>query len=141
VDGGVGGQFFVAPAAVLAPTSDYKIPATQLYLVANSGLQPQFSIVDRTMPSILTGTVSAAVKVDTRLMMDRVYTAAKRSGVDFAVATIPPSFNAPSRGPFDPVYMTALFQVGEDLGKSATPFANEPPPYPGRPTSQPLDSK
>ena len=66
-------------------------------------------------------------------MMDRVYTAAKRSGVDFAVATIPPSFNAPSRGPFDPVYMTALFQVGEDLGKSATPFANEPPPYP-RPT-------
>ena len=141
VDGGVGGQFFVAPAAVLAPTSDYKIPATQLYLVANSGLQPQFSVVDRTMPSILTGTVSAAVKVDTRLMMDRVYTAAKRSGVDFAVATIPPSFNAPSRGPFDPVYMTALFQVGEDLGKSATPFANEPPPYPGRPTSQPLDSK
>ena len=70
-----------------------------------------------------------------------VYTAAKRSGVDFAVATIPPSFNAPSRGPFDPIYMTALFQVGEDLGKSATPFANEPPPYPGRPTSQPPDSK
>jgi hypothetical protein len=141
VDGGVGGQFFVAPAAVLAPTSDYKIPATQLYLVANSGLQPEFSVVDRTMPSILTATVSAAVKVDTRLMMDRVYTAAKRSGVDFAVATIPPSFNMPSRGPFDPVYMTALFQVGEGLGKSATPFANEPPPYPGRPTSQPLDSR
>jgi Patatin-like phospholipase len=141
VDGGVGGQFFVAPAAVLAPTSNYKIPATQLYLVANSGLQPEFSIVDRTTPMILTSTVSAAVKVDTRLMMDRVYTAAKRSGVDFAVATIPPSFNAPSRGPFDPVYMTALFQVGEELGKSATPFASEPPPYPGRPTSQPPDSK
>jgi hypothetical protein len=139
VDGGVGGQFFVAPAAVLAPTSDYKIPATQLYLVANSGLQPEFSVVDRTMPSILTATVSAAV--NTRLMMDRVYTAAKRSGVDFAVATIPPSFNAPSRGPFDPVYMTALFQVGEGLGKSAMPFANEPPAYPGRPTSRPVDSK
>jgi hypothetical protein len=141
VDGGVGGQFFVAPAAVLAPTSDYKIPATQLYLVANSGLQPEFSVVDRSTPMILTATVSAAVKVDTRLMMDRVYTAAKRSGVDFAVATIPPSFNAPSRGPFDPVYMTALFQVGEGLGKSAMPFANEPPAYPGRPTSRPVDSK
>ncbi len=82
VDGGVGGQFFVAPAAAIAATSDYKIPATQIYLVANSGLEPQFSIVDRSLPSILTGTVSAAVKVDTRLMMDRVYVAAKRSGVD-----------------------------------------------------------
>ena len=53
-------------------------------------------------------------------------------GIRYAVATIPPSFNMPSRGPFDPVYMTALFQVGEGLGKSATPFANEPPAYPGR---------
>jgi hypothetical protein len=140
VDGGVGGQLFVAPAAALAAAGDYKIPATQLYLVANSGLEPQFSVVDRNTPSILTSTVSAAVKVDTRLMIDRVYVAAKRSGVDFNVATIPPGFNAPSRGPFDPVYMAALFQVGEEQGKSATPFANEPPPYPGRPTSQPQDS-
>jgi predicted acylesterase/phospholipase RssA len=141
VDGGVGGQLFVAPAAALAPTSDYKIPATQIFLVANSGLEPQFSVVDRTTPSILTGTVSAAVKVDTRLMIDRVYAAARRSSVDFGVATIPPSFNAPSRGPFDPVYMGALFKVGEDIGKSATPFANEPPAHPGRPTAQPQDPK
>lgn len=139
VDGGVGGQFFIAPAATLAPTSDYKIPATQLYLVANSGLEPQFGVVERNTPSILTSTVSAAVKVDTRLMIDRAYVAAKRSGVDFNVAAIPPSFNAPSRGPFDPVYMTALFQVGEELGKSAAPFANQPPPYPGGPYAQPKD--
>ena len=139
VDGGVGGQFFVAPAAAIAATSDYKIPATQIFLVANSGLEPQFSVVDRTLPSILTSTVSAAVKVDTRLMLDRVYVAARRSGVDFNAASIPPGFNAVSRGPFDPVYMGALFKVGEDIGKSATPFANEPPPYPGRPTLQPQD--
>ena len=39
----------------------------------------------------------------------------------------------PSRGPFDPDYMSALFQLGENLGKSATPFGNAPPPYPGPP--------
>ncbi len=137
VDGGVGGQFFVAPAATLSPTSDDKIPATQIYLVANSGLEPEFSIVERTTPSILTSTVSAAVKVDTRLMIDRVYAAAKRGGIDFNVASMPPDFSAVSRGPFDPLYMGALFKVGEDLGKSATPFANQPPPYPGGPSSQP----
>ena len=75
------------------------------------------------------------MKVDTRLMIDRAYLAAKRSGIDFNIASIPASFNAPSRGPFDPDYMTALFQLGETQGKSATPFANEPPAYPGRPTA------
>jgi predicted acylesterase/phospholipase RssA len=136
VDGGVGGQFFVAPAAAMAATSDYKLPATALYVVINTGLQPDFQIVTRSTPSILTGTVGAAVKVDTRLMIDRAYLAAKRSGVEFDIASIPADFNAPSRGPFDPDYMSALFQVGEALGRSATPFAHEPPAYPGRPTGQ-----
>jgi predicted acylesterase/phospholipase RssA len=133
VDGGVGGQFFVAPAAVLAATSDYRLPATALYVVINTGLQPDFQIVNRTTPSILTGTVGTAVKVDTRLMIDRAYLAAKRSGVDFNIATIPADFSAPSRGPFDPDFMNALFQLGETLGKSATPFGSAPPPYPGPP--------
>jgi hypothetical protein len=140
VDGGVGGQFFVAPPAVMAATSDYRLPATALYVVINTGLQPDVQIVTRSTPSILTGTVGAAVKVDTRLMIDRAYLAAKRSGVGFNIASIPADFNAPSRGPFDPDYMSALFQLGEALGKSATPFANEPPAYPGRPTAQPTDT-
>ena len=140
VDGGVGGQFFVAPAAVMAATSDYRLPATALYVVINTGLQPGFQIVPRSTPSILTGTVGAAVKVDTRLMIDRAYLAAKRSGIDFNIASIPASFNAPSRGPFDPDYMSALFQLGESQGKSATPFANEPPAYPGRPIVPPIDT-
>jgi len=140
VDGGVGGQFFVAPAAVMAATADYRLPATALYVVINTGLQPGFQVVPRSTASILTGTVGAAVKVDTRLMIDRAYLAAKRSGVDFNIASIPAGFNAPSRGPFDPDYMTALFQLGEAQGKSATPFANEPPAYPGRPTAEPTDT-
>jgi len=133
VDGGVGGQFFVAPAAVMAATSDYRLPATALYVVINTGLQPGLQIVTRSTPSILTATVGAAVKVDTRLMIDRAYLAAKRSGIDFNIASIPADFNAPSRGPFDPDYMTALFQLGETMGKSASPFGSAPPPYPGPP--------
>ena len=60
-----------------------------------------------------------AVKVDLRLMLDRAYVAAKNSGIGFNVATIPANFNAPSRGPFDPDYMKALFDAGYDQGKSA----------------------
>jgi predicted acylesterase/phospholipase RssA len=141
VDGGVGGQFFVAPAALMASTSDYRLPATQLYVVVNTGLDSQFEIVDRSMGAILAETVGAAVKVDTRLMLDRAYIAAKRSNVGFNVATIPQDFNAPSHGAFDPNYMAALFQAGYELGQSATPFASDPPPYPGAPAVNSSDGE
>jgi predicted acylesterase/phospholipase RssA len=134
VDGGVGGQFFVAPAALMAATTDYRLPATQLYVVVNTGLKPDFDVVERTTPSILAKAVATAVRVDTRLMIDRAYETAKRSGVGFNVATIDPDFTAPSRGAFDPDYMRALFQAGFEQGKGASPFAHEPPPYAGPPS-------
>ncbi len=133
VDGGICGQFFVAPAALMASTSDYRLPATQLYVVINTGLQLDFKVVERFAPSILTQSVGMAVKVDTRLMLDRAHILAKRSGVEFNVATIPASFNAPSQGSFDPKYMGALFETGYAQGRSANPFNSEPPPYPRGP--------
>ena len=139
VDGGVGGQFFVAPAAAMASTSSYRIPASQLYIVVNSGLQPDFQVVDRSTPAILAQTVSTAVMVDLRVMLDRTYVAAKRSGVGFNVASIPANFSAPSRGPFDPNYMKALFDAGFEQGKGATAFADAPPPYPGQPAADAKD--
>jgi predicted acylesterase/phospholipase RssA len=141
VDGGLGGQFFVAPAALMASTSDYRLPATQLYIVANTGLNPESQVVDRSLGAILVATVGMAVKVDTRLMLDRAYVAAKRSGIGFNVAAIPSSFNVPSHGAFDTTYMGALFQAGYDLGNSAEPFSNEPPTYPDRPAVQSGDSE
>ncbi len=133
VDGGLGGQFFVAPAALMDSTSDYRLPATRLYIVVNTGLERDFNVVERFAPSILTQAIGMAVPVDTRLMLDRTYIVAKRSGVDFNVATIPASFHAPSKGPFDPDYMTALFQTGYEQGRGATPFSTELPPQPGEP--------
>jgi hypothetical protein len=135
VDGGVGGQFFVAPPALMASTSGYQIPADALYIVVNSGLQLDFQLVDRTTPAILAQSVSTAIKADLRILLDRAYVAAKHSGIGFNVASIPAGFKAPSRGAFDPDYMKALFKVGYDQGNSANPFADEPPPFPGPPAS------
>jgi hypothetical protein len=137
VDGGVGGQFFVTPPALMASNSGYKIPATALYIVVNSSLQRGFAVVDPSTPRILGQTVSMAVMVDLRLMLDRAFVAAKNSGIGFNVAAIPANFFAPSRGPFDPQYMNALFNAGYDLGKSAAPFAAAPPPYADQPASDP----
>jgi len=132
-DGGLGGQFFVAPPSLMQSTSDYRLPATELYVVVNTGLERDFTVVDRFVPNILTQSVGAAVKVDTRLMLDRSLVVAKRSGVPFNVAAIPPSFSAPSRGAFDPEYMGALYKVGYDTGRGATPFSSDLPPEPHAP--------
>jgi len=140
VDGGVGGQFFVAPAALMASNSGYRIPATALYIVVNSGLQSDFSVVERSTPAILAQTVDMAVKVELRLMLDRALIAAKNSGIGCNVATIPATFSAPSRGPFDPNYMKALFDAGYEQGKGTAAFANAPPPYSGRPATDATDS-
>ena len=42
VDGGIGGQFFVAPGPLLLPTSDFRLPATQLYIVSTPGSNGTF---------------------------------------------------------------------------------------------------
>ena len=133
VDGGVGGPFFVAPAALLASTSDYRLPAAELHIVVNNGLRPDFQVRQRSTPIILTQAAGMMVRDDMRLMLERVYLAAKRGGIRFNVATIPQDFDKPSRGPIDPEYMKALFQTGYDMGKRATPFGTEPPPYPAPP--------
>jgi hypothetical protein len=140
-DGGVDGQFFVTPSALMQSTSSYKIPADALYIVVNSGLQPEFQVVERSTPTILAQAVSMAIKADLRVLLDRAYVAAKNSGIGFNVATIPPSFNAPSRGAFDPHYMKALFNVGYDQGKSESPFAVEPPAFPGSSANEMSDPK
>jgi predicted acylesterase/phospholipase RssA len=137
VDGGLGGQFFVAPPSLMASTSDFRLPATQLYIVINTGLRRDFHVVDRFAPSILTQSIGMAVPVDTRLMADRTYVVAKRSGVEFNLATIPTSFNTPSRGAFDPEYMKALFQTGYELAQSGNAFSSTPPPYPNGPQARP----
>ena len=85
--------------------------------MVNTGLGPDFQVVERTTPSILARTVGTAVKVDTRLMIDRAYAAAKRSGIGFNIATIDPNFDAPSHGIFDPEYMSALFKAGIRAGQ------------------------
>jgi predicted acylesterase/phospholipase RssA len=137
VDGGLGGQLFVAPPSLMASTSEYRLPATQIYIVVNTGLKREFKLVDRFAPTILTQSIGMAVPVDTSMMIDRAYVVAKRSGVEFNVATIPTSFSAPSKGPFDPEYMKTLFEVGAVQGKGATAFATTPPPPPSGPTPQP----
>jgi hypothetical protein len=71
--------------------------------------------------------ISVIVKTLTRVMIQRAYLAAKRSGIAFSLATIPTTFEEPARGAFDTEYMKVLFNVGFEQGKNGSAFVPEPP--------------
>jgi hypothetical protein len=133
VDGGLSGQFYIAPDSMLVSTSTAKLPATDFYIIANMKLDPDFQLTERTTLSILGRTVSAAIKFVTRNAIDRAYATALRSGIGFYVAYVNPDFSAPARGAFDPDYMKALYDVGYARGAGPDPFLRKPRDYSTQP--------
>jgi hypothetical protein len=125
-DGGLNYQFFIAPEKLLSSNATFRLPATDLYVVINTRLEPNFGPTGRDTLSILNRGVAVGVKSLTRIMIDQAYAAAKRNGIGFHLATIDPKFNAPSRGAFDPDYMKALFDFGAEQAKAGLAFVNEP---------------
>ena len=127
VDGGLGAQFYVAPDSMLASTSSARLPATDIYVIANMKLGPDFHVTDRTITGILNRTIGAAIKIVIRNAIDRTYATAQRNNIGFHLAFVDQGFSAPARGPFDPNYMKALYEVGVARGSSPNPFLREPP--------------
>jgi hypothetical protein len=74
--------------------------------------------------ALATMTVSSGVN-DTY----RMYTLARRDGVDFNLASIGEDFTVPYKGPFDPGYMQALFAYGYEKGRAGYPWRKVPPGY------------
>lgn len=129
VDGGLAGQFYIAPDSMLTSTSNAKLPATDFYIIANMKLGQDFALTERTTLGILGRTVSMAIKFVTRNAIDRAYATAQRLGIGFYVAYVDPAFSAPARGAFDPDYMKALYQAGFAKGSGPAPFWREPPDF------------
>lgn len=127
VDGGTSGQFYLAPDSMLASNSNAKLPASEIYLIANMKLGQEFALTERSLTGILTRTMTTAIKYMLRGALDRAYAAAKRSGAAFYLAYVPQDFSAPARGPFDPDYMRPLYEAGYARGASQNPFYREPP--------------
>jgi hypothetical protein len=121
-DGGLNNQFFIAPQQMLLSSSSARLPATDLYVIINTTLTPDFYPTERDTISILGRGISVGVRTLTRVMIDQAYAAAKRNGIGFHLATVDPAFNAPSRGAFDPDYMKALFKFGSEQARTGLAF-------------------
>jgi hypothetical protein len=124
-DGGLGAQIFVAPETMINNTSSTKIPATELYLIANNRLGPEFSMTERSLIFVLGSAISVGVQSMLRMNIDRAYGAAKRNSIPFYLSYPAFSPDQQGKGTFDNEFMKGLFEQGVARGKSDKPFLDD----------------
>jgi Patatin-like phospholipase len=126
-DGGMGGTFYVAPALLLSDPRGHRLPATELYVIVNGKLAPEFQVTERNTLAILGRSIATTLKTAARMELAQTYQYAQRSGIGFNVAAIDDNFDKQSRGSFDPDYMHALVELGADQVKAGSAFRRRPP--------------
>ncbi len=127
-DGGMGGQFYIAPENWMSAKSRPIYPINSIHLILNYKLTPEFAPPDRnpTTLSVIGLGIATTVKTAARLEAMGAHSAARLQGIDLKLAYVPSEFHAVSRGVIDPEYMKALFELGVREGMSGNPFRTEP---------------
>ena len=126
-DGTLTAPFFVVPEAMLSASGGAGKPFSQLYIIVNSKLGPEFSMPDRNIPGVLGRSIAVALTAALRAEVMLISVGAQRHDFTLRIAHVDPAFNHPSRGPFDGKYMQALYEFGVAAGKAGTAFGNALP--------------
>jgi hypothetical protein len=126
-DGTLTAPFFVAPDSMFSPSATTRPPLTQLYVIINSKFSPEFKMTDRIIAGVLGRSIDLALSSALRVQVMVMNIAAQRLGIGLRVASLPASFDFPSRGVFDGKFMKALFEFGVEQGKKGSPFADMVP--------------
>jgi hypothetical protein len=132
VDGGTATQVFLMPGGNSLRDVDKALGQSRtrsVYIIRNGTFAPKYKKTEASTLAI------AARSIDTLILNQgigdiyRMYADAKRDKTDFNVASIPADFSVPSKSPFDPVYMRALYQEGYKLELAGEAWQKVPPGF------------
>lgn len=132
VDGGGSAQVFVYPPALQLKQEAAKMGVVRernLYVIRNSGLISKPEEVERRTLTIAGKAIQSLIRTQGVGDLYRIYTIAQRDDVNFNLAYIPESFNAPHKEEFDTEYMRALFKNGYDAADKGYPWSKTPPGF------------
>jgi hypothetical protein len=110
---------------MLNTASTTKIPATELYLIANNRLTPEFQMTERSLIFVLGHSIAVGVQSMLRVNIDRAYAAAKRNNIPYHLSYPALAADQQGKGAFDPEFMKGLFQAGVARGRGEHPFVEE----------------
>jgi hypothetical protein len=131
-DGTITAPFFVAPEAMLSASDSARPPLSQLYVLVNSKLGPEFKLTDRSVAGVLGRSIAVALTAALRAELMLIHVGVQRHGISLRVARVDQAFDYPSRGPFDGKYMQALYEFGVAAGKTGNAFGTALPELPMR---------
>jgi predicted acylesterase/phospholipase RssA len=130
VDGGAMAQVFLYPSSHQFSDSD---PALQrertLYIIRNARLDGDWASVERRTLPIASRAIASLTRTQGIGDLYRIYLLARRDDIDFNLAFIPASFNAPHREEFDTDYMKALFATGKQMAQTGYQWQKYPPGF------------
>jgi predicted acylesterase/phospholipase RssA len=129
-DGTITAPFFVAPESVLAGNGTVHLPTSQIYVIANAKLTPQFDVTMMQTATVLGRSISVALQSALRAELLLTLSAAQKQGITVSVAQIGPDFEHASRGAFDPDYMQALYAFAVEQAKKGNAFETVDPGLP-----------
>jgi hypothetical protein len=130
VDGGANAFLFVAPREILIKDgSDRRLPVEHLYVVLNDPVRSHFAVTERTTSAVLGRAMEVGIQALTDFELAAVFRLCRRQSIDFNVTFVDDAFSASRLGPFDPKYMTALFNYGYAQAFSGAAFRKLPPTF------------
>ncbi len=130
VDGGTTNQVFLLPTQVSAGGIDAKLginPVRRLYIIRNGRLDPEYKAVKASTLAIAGRSISTLIKTQGIGDLYQMYEFARRNRIEYNLAFIPGNFSDTSTEAFDRKYMSSLFDLGFQLGKSGRPWTKTPP--------------
>ncbi len=130
VDGGATAQVFVYPPSLfeLAASKGIDIKRKRnLYVIRNDRIDSEWSSVKRRTLSIAGRSISSLIHSQGVGDLFRIYTVAKKDGLDFNLAYIDPNFKMAHKEEFDNAYMRALFEYAYKLAGNGYPWKKTPP--------------
>ncbi len=116
VDGGTSAQMFLYPSSIdwhdVMDLLEVK-GSPQAYVIRNSRVKPSYAEVSPRLAEIVPRTIESLIRTQGVGDAYRIYALAERDGVDVRLTWIPQdAVEDNSNEPFDPEYMSALFDYG-----------------------------
>jgi predicted acylesterase/phospholipase RssA len=130
VDGGTTRSVFLAPTELTLSGTDAALgvrPVRRFYVIMNGWVTPQRDAVKPRTMAIAGRAVSTLLKNQGVGDLYRLYAFCKRNGIDYNLAYIPGDVQDTSTAPFDPVFMTELYDVGYRMARQGYPWQKQPP--------------
>ena len=129
VDGGVTSQVFAYPAQIELKDFDKLVPTgfeRTVYVIRNTNVHPPYENIRPRILPLVRRAISVLISYQGIGDLYRIATKAKRDGIDFNLMSIPDSWDMVSEEAFDQKYMTALFALGERIGREGIPWRETP---------------